>query len=194
MKLKILAAVLAMAFVGSAFGAELETTVQGQSPSEAQLKWESRRTMRGYKAMIDANYFLLSNNDANFIPNDCLWFCIWGRGYVSTTHGYQFNNYIFLGGGLEFGGYDLNAFTKPIYADLKLNFTNTKVSPFLESKVGSFVGRFYGFYWSETAGIRIGLNKRSAINLGVEFSFHHSWKPGYVGSFYGLGTRIGYEF
>ena len=205
MKLRILAAALAMVFAGSAFGAELETTVQGQSLTEKEQKRASRRTLRGYKATIDAGFTFCQDKEY-YDGSDDFWEALgWAIGrqvypeermvYVSTTHGYQFNNYFFLGGGVELGYYIRPKFySVPVFVDAKVNFINKKITPFLDTRVGYAFGDNYGTWWSEALGVRFALNNKSAITLCIEqralFSRQREWDP----IFNNFGLRVGYEF
>ena len=55
----------------------------------------------------------------------------------STTHGYQFNPNVFLGGGMKFQYHSFdnfdNTYSMPFYADFMVNMTDSKISPFLIS-------------------------------------------------------------
>ena len=198
MKILLISIIVALA-VGVAHGEDAVMPAQSEQLSAKQLKRQSRRTMRGYRMMVDAGASSISGSDFGFFPgwvdeNKVSNLFLPFRAYVSTTHGYQFNNYVFLGGGVEFGCFNTDALTIPIFADLKVNFTNADVSPFAELKGGAFVGRFYGMYLTRALGVRIRLKKLDAINVAIESTEHKSRKPNYKGTYTGIMIRVGYEF
>ena len=67
----------------------------------------ARNTLKGYKGFVDFAYIGdVSDYNASKIE-------------LSTTHGYQFNNYFFVGGGVAFNYYtDADLYAAPIYACL----------------------------------------------------------------------------
>ena len=87
---------------------------------------------------------------------------------LSTTHGYQFNNYFFVGGGVAFNYYtDADLYAAPIYANFRANFINKKVTPFADVKAGYAVGDIEGAY----ASIRSRSTFFFKREKGLEFSF-----------------------
>lgn len=120
---------------------------------------------RGYRGEVGVDY-TVGDGDAQV---DRLGF--------STTHGYQFNPYFFLGGGMavrimgESDGYtDLYREAKtsiPVYADLRCNFTKSKVSPFVDLKLGYFLTNNDELYSNISAGLLIKTAKNQGISLSV---------------------------
>ena len=97
----------------------------------------ARNTLKGYKGFVDFAYIGdVSDYNASKIE-------------LSTTHGYQFNNYFFVGGGVAFNYYtDADLYAAPIYANFRANFINKKVTPFADVKAGYAVGDIEGAYAS----------------------------------------------
>ena len=88
----------------------------------------------------------------------------------STTHGYNFGNGLFVGGGtgMAFSKWDRNGIknriTVPVYADIKYSFMNKLASPFVELKAG---GVF------DCSAVGIGYMLRPTIGVDVwKFSFN----------------------
>lgn len=83
----------------------------------------ARNTLKGYKGFVDFGYIVdLSDYDANKVE-------------ISTSHGYQFNNYFYLGGGVAADFYtDADLIAVPIFVDFRANFINKKVTPFADIK------------------------------------------------------------
>jgi hypothetical protein len=59
----------------------------------------------------------------------------------------------------------------PIFADFRGNFTNTKVSPFLDLKLGYYLTKKAGFYSSLGAGVRVSTHKKQAIAFSVNYVY-----------------------
>lgn len=99
---------------------------------------------------------------------------------ISTTHGCQLNQWLFVGGGL---GYSLAKTIRRDYAPKRFRsrntfifygdvratypFKNSVFEPFFEQKVGYAVVDLNGFYASSSIGVRLALHKRQGLSLGV---------------------------
>lgn len=108
-----------------------------------------------------------------------------GRFSIETSHGYQFNHYIFLGAGLGFQfsskyetpgmEYALDKRDSkvdiPIFANLHFNFLKKKFSPFVDLKGGAFVNNGGGAYVNASAGLRIATTARQSVNISVGYAF-----------------------
>ena len=153
-------------------------------------KKEQRRTLRGYKWSVDASAVLKSGEDVEKDEN----FTYYNSNafYLSTTHGYQFNNYFFLGGGVALGCYtDMREFMVPVYAAFRVNILNKKVSPYVDGRAGVSFGNSVGVYCPIALGLRIAMDRKTALLIAAEYN------AGFYDAFLfsqGLGIRIGYEF
>jgi hypothetical protein len=155
----------------------------------------ARNTLKGYKGFIDFGYIVdLSDYDANKVE-------------ISTSHGYQFNNYFYLGGGVAADFYtDADLIAVPIFVDFRANFINKKVTPFADIKTGYSVGDVEGAYVSTGIGVRFSLKGKKAINLKLEYNYQqhndhgdYSYNNNYYSYDYdydleGLGFKVGFEF
>ena len=88
----------------------------------------------------------------------------------TTTHGVQFNNKIFLGGGIGFciADDDMESYLAiPVYADFRFDILNKKTTPFIEARAGvAFaIEGTTGFYGNISVGGRF---KRFSLSTGVE--------------------------
>lgn len=129
----------------------------------------ARNCYRGY---VDAGYSI-GTGDYDF-----------GRFEVNTSHGYQFNPYLFLGAGtgLHFmssyktKGMDIPLDIRdskvdiPIFADVRCNFMKKKVTPFVDLKGGTYVTNGGGLYVNASVGCRFSINEKQAINLSVGYA------------------------
>ncbi len=124
-----------------------------------------------YRGFVDAGYDV-GIGDYEF-----------GRFVINTTHGYQFNPYIFLGAGTGFHfmseyktkDMDIALDTReskvdvPVFANVHVNFTKSKVAPFVDGKAGTFVTNNGGMFWNISAGCRIATNEKQAINISIGY-------------------------
>jgi hypothetical protein len=124
---------------------------------------------------------------------------------LTMSHGYQSNDYIFLGAGL---GYDYNfknswKFSSSLlYTHFRYDIISTFATPFIDLKVGyNFSGThedyldYYdmsGFYFSPTVGCRLGFTEKLGLNFGVGYIYQCrddcSYNDGNV------VFRIGFDF
>ena len=101
---------------------------------------------------------------------------------VTTSHGYQFSPYIFLGAGV---GFDYTGEAKweevnghpfekrdasvdiPVFFNGRLNFTKTKVIPFLDVKAGTYINNEGGYYLNAMLGCRLAISDNKGLSLAV---------------------------
>ena len=166
---------------------------------EANNRKAARNTLKGYKGFVDFAYIGdVSDYNASKIE-------------LSTSHGYQFNNYFFVGGGVALNYYtDADLVAAPIYANFRANFINKRVTPFADVKTGYAVGDIEGAYASIGVGVRFSLKGKKALNLALMYNFqdydtttdysysygghyyHDSWDDTW--ELHGVGVRFGFEF
>ncbi len=92
--------------------------------------------------------------------------------FISTTHGYQFNENFFLGGGFILGFGVEGEF--PVYIDGRYDFKFNKITPFADLRIGYNLwkeGHAGGFWFSPTIGYRFNWGRKAGFNIGVGFSF-----------------------
>lgn len=102
---------------------------------------------------------------------------------ISTSHGYQFNDWLYVGGGIgfeynlsrkEYGHplMDNTGTTKlrcivPIFAEGRLDAKWGRFTPYFSARIGANVANHGGIYFSPMVGYRFNWGRRSAINLGL---------------------------
>lgn len=151
----------------------------------------ARNTLKGYKGFVDVGYIAdLSDYNADKVE-------------VSTSHGYQFNNYFYVGGGVAVDFYtDADLIAAPIFVDFRANFINKKITPFADIKTGYSVGDVEGVYVATGIGVRFSLKGKKALNLKLEYNYqqYDYYYRGYYMNFddtldlEGLGFKVGFEF
>lgn len=151
----------------------------------------ARNTLKGYKGFVDVGYIAdLSDYNADKVE-------------VSTSHGYQFNNYFYVGGGVAVDFYtDADLIAAPIFVDFRANFINKRITPFADIKTGYSVGDVEGVYVATGIGVRFSLKGKKALNLKLEYNYqqYDYYYRGYYMNFddtldlEGLGFKVGFEF
>ncbi|MEG1564226.1 MAG: hypothetical protein RR365_10950 [Bacteroides sp.] len=159
----------------------------------ANLK--NRKGYRGYKGFVDAGYqFDVSDCNASSLQ-------------VSTTHGYQCNDYIFVGAGLGLSYFnDAEAVAIPFFANLHANLTKKEIAPFADVKAGYSAGDVDGLYIALGLGVRFALQGTKAINLRLEYvaqgyneNYEIDYGNGHMSyadseTFSSFGFKVGFEF
>lgn len=130
---------------------------------------------------------------------------------VSTTHGYAFNPWLFIGGGVACDIYREALFT-PVYAAARFTFIDSGLSPYADVRVGFSPGKkddslwAMGAYFTPALGLRFALMGRCALNVEVAYvlqsqSTDYSYEDGYKRYFgttvtlhHSLSLRVGLAF
>ena len=165
-----------------------------------------------YRGNVDAGYSI-GIGDYDF-----------GRVEINTSHGYQFNPYFFLGAGTgvhfmssyKTEGMDVALDQResqvdiPVFANIRCNILDKKLSPFIDVKGGTFVTNNGGLYVSASIGCRYTINESYAVNLSLGYTkeklefetfdeFRNSTSMEYTTSPRKLNTKcisikVGFEF
>ena len=165
---KLIILFIAVLLPAGAYAADTDTG------SPTLTKKEQRRTLRGYKGFVELGMGITYHNfnyienpmDKNTTPK--------GFGIeVLTSHGYQLNNFLYLGGGVGVNECTETNIMIPIFADLRVNILDKRISPVIDFKWGYAVGNHYGVYLSFNAGVRFALKKqhKSAMYAMIEASY-----------------------
>lgn len=172
---------------------EVEKITKEEIVRTKDYRVTARNTLKGYKGFVDAGYiFDTSDNNAS-------------KFSISTSHGYQFNNYLFLGAGMAIDCYtdaDESKFGVPIFANFRANFINKKITPFADLKSGYSIGDINGTYVALGLGVRFTLQNKMALNLRMEYNYLQHQLGDYNGYYVyddymdidGIGFKIGLEF
>ena len=122
---------------------------------------------RGYRGFVDLGYATGTYYDG-----------LKNRMEVLTSHGYQFNPYIYtgLGAGIHYYYGEVDCIWIPIFVNFRADFLNKKITPFLDFKIGYTIGNndTNGFYLSPTVGYRFGFNSNLALNIGVGYNMQQA--------------------
>lgn len=127
-----------------------------------------REPERGYRGFVEwdnliGNTSYFSSADGVVKPNETQWFI-----GVSTSHGYQLNNNLFVGAGLMAAAAtpsgDINL---PIFAEARYDVAFDKFTPFGDVRLGYNFGDGGGIYFSPTVGYRFNWGRKADVNLGL---------------------------
>jgi len=91
---------------------------------------------------------------------------------VHVINGYQFNPYVSLGAGVGLDVYFDDGLTLPLFADLRINFLDKRVSPYIAFDIGytfRLTGLDYGngLLFLPISGARFKLSDKYALNVGL---------------------------
>lgn len=133
---------------------------------------------KGYRGFVDFEFLGLSHSKVYLGENKDEFPMLYG---ANTSHGYQFFPWLYVGIGtgvyflkdISVVDYNGNATTKdftimPVFADVRLDFLRSKITPFLDLRGGKIVGtEGYKQYGSVSIGGRYALNKTLALNAAI---------------------------
>lgn len=127
---------------------------------------------KGYRGMVDVGYcYYISQMAPSTIE-------------LTTSHGYQFSPYIFLGAGI---GFDFTGEGKweevsgrpynkreakvdiPIFFNARTNFTKTCFSPFADVRFGAYINNDGNIYANMALGGRYAITDRIGLSLSVGY-------------------------
>lgn len=149
---------------------------------------------RGYHGFLDFGY-TIGTGDFHGI----------GRTDFSTSHGYQFNPYFFLGAGVGYQYCDKADFgVIPVFLDARYNMMKGRITPFLGLKAGYSFDTGYdgdelsegglGFYCVPSVGVRIILRRNFAANLSLGYTHQVIDYDDYASRGYGIyGDKESWE-
>ncbi len=112
-------------------------------------------------------------------------YAVTDQGYdclsVSTVHGYQFNPYLYLGGGFSIqphiyveDSYDDSYFEMAYFVDLNVGL-GSRIAPFFDFRLGYTAGDFSGLYLAPSIGARF---LRFNLSVGYELESFATFNTG----------------
>ena len=113
-------------------------------------------------------------------------------GAVHTTHGFQINPHIFVGGGAGFiFPYSGDAIAVPVYGAFRYTLLNKKVTPYFEAKCGYCFADIEGLYASPSVGVDIAFTQKFGLYIGLAYELYSDGKKVPYVSLY---DRYGYHY
>lgn len=141
----------------------------------------------GYRGFIDLGYTIGTGDYGE------------DRVEFATSHGYQFAHFLYagLGAGVHYY-FDSEVVEIPIFAHLRSEFLNNRISPFFDFKIGYTVYDATGFYLTPTVGCRFAIGNRAGFSVGLGYTMQ---KIEYDDYYYsgsenvgGLSIKVGFDF
>lgn len=135
----------------------------------------AENTKKGYHGFLDVGYcyYVGGTLDPSTIE-------------ITTSHGYQFNPYLFLGAGVgiditgkaEWGDIGGMPYSKrdskidiPVFLNLRTNFTKTRFIPFFDAKAGVYVTNGTQIYANGALGCRYSFGNNLGLSLAVGYEY-----------------------
>lgn len=166
-----------------------------------------------------ANYYTTSNSSARYYnaaddDDDNEWRTRGYRGFVdvsngldcangdyafelTTTHGFQINPRIFVGGGIGLGVYLYREnVALPFFADFRFTFLKSRITPYIDVKAGYSPIPDTGAYFSPTVGCHFSFKEKFGMNVGLGYTMQEYYRSRYYGSdlYHCLQFRVGLEW
>ena len=143
---------------------------------------QDRNIKRGYKGFIDFGYTFnvgldgIAHEYSGYDSNKIDW---------TTSHGYQFNPYLFVGAGFSFDCYTAKTWvTVPFFANVRVTPLKGNITPYVDVKGGyNCIGYMKGGYFASSIGCRFGLTRKVGLNVGIGYALqqsianHYQWDP-----------------
>lgn len=154
-------------------------------------RFSGRGLTAGYRGFVDLGYTVGTGDFGE------------DRVEFATSHGYQFNPYLYVGLGAGAHYYfDSEVVEIPIFAHVRSEFLNNSISPFLDFKVGYTVYDATGFYMTPTVGCRFAIGNKSGISVGLGYTMQKvNYDFYYAGYDYsgsencgGFSIKVGFDF
>ena len=177
---------------GSIFAYQMSEVVKITKEStkyknENPLNFNNSGNESGYKGFIDLGYTIGVGD--------------WGKDRLelSTSHGYQFNPYLYVGAGIAANYYfDAEVIGMPIFAHVRGNILNNSISPYIDFRIGySPLKDVQGLYLTPSIGCKI---KSFNVSVGYVMQkakyYYSDYYYDYEGSENcgGLSLKVGFEF
>lgn len=163
----------------------------------------ARPLKRGYRGFADWNGEIGRTTSGSEV---------FGFTGISTSHGYQFNPNLFVGGGLwvqgctfavDKPGLGMVWFVLPVFLQTRADFTLDKYPVFVDLRLGG--NPLFGFnpgdgdamdrvFFAPSVGVRKAISDRVSWNLGVGVSVHAFIGDGEGGCAIMPAVRVGFDF
>ncbi len=148
----------------------------------SSMQSSSYQLESGYRGFVDLGYSFGVGDYAT------------DRLEFSTSHGYQFNPYFYLGVGAAVNYYhDADVASIPLFVNPRVDIpTNSVISPFVDLKVGYTVSdNVEGFYLAPSIGARFNLQNNMGVNFSLGYTLQKTDGYYYYTDYYG---NYGYDY
>lgn len=120
----------------------------------------------GYRGFVDLGYTVGVGDYSD------------GRFEMTTTHGYQALPWLFVGGGFGVNAWGDGFVSVPIFADARFDickgvFTNSRLNPFVDVKIGGSAGDAQGFYFHPSVGLRFAALDKLGVSFAIGYTLNN---------------------
>lgn len=109
---------------------------------------------------------------------------------LTTSHGYQFNPYFYLGAAISFDTYVLYSFSMPLSLDSRVYFCNKNITPYFGFRLGYSPVGGAGYNVTASLGASFMISKVIGLNAALSYGVQDS-EDATVGC---MAFKIGLEF
>lgn len=109
---------------------------------------------------------------------------------LTTSHGYQFNPYFYLGAAISFDTYVLYSFSMPLSMDSRVYFCNKNITPYFGFRVGYSPVGGAGYNVTASFGASFMISKTIGLNAALSYGVQDS-EDATIGC---MAFKIGLEF
>ncbi len=142
---------------------------------------------RGYRGFVEWDNNLASVN-YDVVGRQTEYF----TGF-STSHGFQFNNNLFVGGGLAIErNVDVDQWMLPLFAQIRTDQNWNGFTPFGDLRIGYNATDGGGIYFSPTVGYRFNWGGKFGLNIGAGLTLRGYSEEKYWLDFYDTPTDGSY--
>ena len=148
------------------------------------------KNYHGYKAFVEGGYTIgVGKYSANIVS-------------LFTTHGYRFNNHIFVGVGTGINYmYEKESKGIPVFLDMSLTIFNRRISPYIDLKGGYTIDieNMEGLFALPSIGVRYASHNKGALYFGVGYGlqdamYNHGYNTRHTQRYSGITLKLCYEF
>ena len=151
----------------------------------AAFSGSARQPERGYRGFVDWTNRLSHHTYANSYEDETY---SWSANHyspgISTSHGYQFNTWLFAGAGIDYsledsGGYyyyapkhhyNLHNYFLSVFGEVRTDLQFGKFTPFADIRLGKNATSNGTVYFSPSIGYRFNWGRKVGINVGLGYT------------------------
>ena len=163
----------------------------------AVLSVYARQPERGYRGFAEwTNRITHHTYSYTFEGEKYSWSSTYYNPGISTSHGYQFNPWLFAGAGIDYSlkdsgkwhynapshSYDLQSYFLSIFGQVRTDLQFGKFTPFADIRLGWNATSNGTVYFSPSVGYRFNWGRKVGLNVGIGYTLdgyrYEKWIPG----------------
>ena len=147
----------------------------------ATLSVAARQPERGYRGFVDwTNRVYHQTDEFAYADKNYTWSKTYYIPGISTSHGYQFNPWLFAGAGIDFSlsdigsehnhNYSFDNIDFSIFGQIRTDLEFGQFTPFADLRLGWNVCADGTVYFSPSLGYRFNWGRKVGINVGLGYT------------------------